>query len=95
MDLLVSFLPLTVEIIPQATSDPLLGLICLVMFLAGVGLAYHKVVRRWKARTERFFASLLRSLNRPQPSVKEDRPEVSQAKTEPPEYPSYLRAANS
>jgi len=55
MDLLVSFLPLTVEIIPQATSDPLLGLICLVMFLAGIGLAYHKVVRRWKARTERFF----------------------------------------
>ena len=77
MDLLVSFLPLTVEIIPPATSDLLFGLICLLMFLAGIGLAYHEVVRRWKARTERFFA-LLRSLNRPQPSVKEDRPtEVS------------------
>jgi len=74
MDLLVSFLPLTVEIIPPATSDLLLGLICLLMFLAGIGLAYHEVVRRWKARTEWFFASLLRSLNRPQPSVKEDRP---------------------
>ena len=77
MDLLVSFLPLTVEIIPPATSDLLLGLICLLMFLAGIGLAYHEVVRRWKARTEWFVASLLRSLNRPQRSVKEDRPEVS------------------
>ena len=79
MHLLVSFLPLTVEIIPPTTSgDLLVGLICLLMFLAGIGLAYHEVVRRWKARMERFFAPLLRSLNRPQPSVKEDRPEVSQ-----------------
>ena len=78
MDLLVSFLPLTVEIISPITSgDLLLGLICLLMFFAGIGLAYHDVVRRRKARTDRFFAHLLRSRNRPQPSVKEDRPEVS------------------
>ena len=81
MHLLVSFLPLTVEIIqPATTGDNLLGLICLLMFFAGIGLAYSKVVRRWKARTEWFLASLLRGLNRPQPSVKEDRPtEVSQS----------------
>ena len=78
MHSVVSLLPLTVEIIPPTTSDLLLGLICLLMFLAGIGLANREVVRRWKARTEWFFASLSRSLNRPQPSVKEDRPtEVS------------------
>ena len=79
MHLLVSFVPLPVEIIPPTTSgDLLLGLSCVLLFLAGIGLAYLEVVRRWKARTKKFFALLLRSLNRPQPSVKEDRPkEVS------------------
>jgi hypothetical protein len=75
MHLLVSCLPLTVEILPPITSgDRLIGLICLLMFLAGIGLAYPQVVRRWKARMESFFAPLLRSLSRPHPSVKEDRP---------------------
>jgi len=79
MHLLVSFWPLTVEIIPPTTrGDLLLGLICLLMFVVGIGLAYHEVVKRWKVRTERFFAPLLRSRNRPQPSVREERPtEVS------------------
>ena len=63
MHSLVSFFLLTVEIIPPTTSsDRLLGLICLLMFFAGIGLAYPEVVRRWKARMERFFAPLLRRL---------------------------------
>ena len=64
MHSLVFFLPLTVEIIPPATTaDQLLGLICLLMFFAGIGLAYLKVVRRWKARMERFFSPHIAQTN--------------------------------
>src|SRR5215469_11369225 len=58
MHTLVSFLPLTVEIIPPTTSDDLLlGLICLLMFFASIGLAYRGVVRRWKSTNGEVFRS--------------------------------------
>ena len=65
MHSLVSFFLLTVEIIPPTTSsDRLLGLICLLMFFAGIWLACPEVVKWWKARMGRLFAPS---------SVKDDR----------------------
>jgi hypothetical protein len=43
MHCLVSLFPLAVEIIPPTTSgDRWLGLVCLLMFFAGIWLAFHK-----------------------------------------------------
>lgn len=52
MPSLVCFTPAS-EILPIKPSDRLLGLICLIMFVAGVVLACQEVVRWWKTRMER------------------------------------------
>ena len=43
-----------VKILPSNPADGLLGLIVLIMFVAGMVLAFFEVVRWWKARMERY-----------------------------------------
>ena len=63
MRLLVCIIPFTVEQIPSTTrSERLLGLICLLMFFIGMGLACHVVVNWWNARMERLILPPLRRL---------------------------------
>jgi hypothetical protein len=52
---LVYSLPVHTEaILPINPRDRFLGLICLMMFIAGICLACHEVVKWWKKRIERF-----------------------------------------
>lgn len=51
---LVCFIPACETILSTKSSDRLLGLICSIMFLAGVALACQEAVRWWRARLERF-----------------------------------------
>lgn len=47
------FASVKTTILPSNPTDRLLGLVVVIMFLAGVALVYCEVVRWWKARMER------------------------------------------
>jgi len=45
---------LKTTILGTSPTDRFLGFIVLIMFFAGIALAYSEVVRWWKARMERY-----------------------------------------